>query len=97
MPIWIAGAKLMKLLIEGDLDEIQKCFIELKDVRSQVSLSNIHVEDGPIFPWMYAAQKMEEVNRLDDIKTIVNLIDTELNNRYFHMRDELERLRELTL
>ena len=74
-----------------------KCFIELKDIRSQVSLSNIHVEDGPIFPWMYAAQKMEEVNRLDDIKTIVNLIDTELNNRYFHMRDELERLRELTL
>ena len=97
MPIWIAGAKLMKLLTEGDLEEIQRCVVELKNVRSNISLSNIHVEDGPIFPWMYAAQKMEEENRTDNVKTLVNLIDTELNNRYFHMRDELERLRELTL
>tara|TARA_B100000925_G_C21978000_1_gene460995 strand:- start:172 stop:1608 length:1437 start_codon:yes stop_codon:yes gene_type:complete len=97
MPIWLAGAKLMNLLVEGDLEKIKGCFIELKDVRSTISLANIHVEDGPVFPWIYAAQKMETEDRIDDVKTLVDLIDTELNNRYFHMRDELERLRELTL
>ena len=87
----------MKSIIEGNVEKIQASFIELKDARSKVSLANIHVEDGPIFPWLYTAQKMEKANQFDDVKTLITLIDTELNKRYFHMQNELERLRELTL
>ena len=87
----------MMAIVDGNHEEINKHVVELRESRSTVSLSNIHVEDGPIFPWFYAAQELEKSNRTDDIRTIITLIDAELNHRFFQLQPELEKLRDLTL
>ena len=51
--------------------------------RSTVNLENIHVEDGPIFPWLHATQYFQQNDDTDKLSQIINMIDVELNNGTF--------------
>ena len=93
--IWLSGAELLNTLdvFGRHLNQVQT----LRDTRSTVNLENIHVEDGPIFPWLRAAQYFQQKDEIDKLSEIIQMIDVELNSRHFHKQDELERLREFLL
>ena len=97
LPIWLEGSKLLCALENVDIERVWSRVLSLHETRTAVNLGNIHVEDGPIFPWLYAAQYMQRHGHITKLSEILSMIDTELNGRYFHERDELERLREYIL
>ncbi len=97
LPIWLSGSQLLCSLEDGDSEVIWNQVQSLKETRSAVNLENIHVEDGPVFPWLYAAQYMQRQGHLTRLSETLSMIDTELNGRHFHKREELERLREYIL
>lgn len=97
LPIWLSGSQLLCSIESGDSKVIWNQVKSLKETRSEVNLCNIHVEDGPVFPWLYAAQYMQRQGHITRLSETLSMIDTELNGRHFHKREELERLREYTL
>ena len=93
----MSGSQLLCALENRDSDIIWNQVQSLKETRSNVNLENIHVEDGPIFPWFYAAQYLQQQYDIERLRQVIAMIDTELNGRHFHKKEEFERLREYIL
>ena len=79
---------------DADSEVIWSEVQSLKETRAAVNLENIHVEDGPIFLRINNTCSVRSDHKT---KETLSMIDAELNNRYFHKQDELERLREDTV
>ena len=68
----LVEVELLCALENRDSEIIWNQVQSLKKTRANVNLENIHVEDGPIFPWFYAAQYLQQQEDIERLRQVIS-------------------------